>query len=104
MHYDRKCFYGELKNITEVNEARIRKAKIEHEEKLERGDRAQCQKFPHRISHEHLNPCYKQFTRVLADDKKEELTQRRSSMHLSSGSSMTTFFKGCSKKTRKVFW
>ena len=68
---------------------------------LERGDRAQCRTVPDQISHEHhgtdLNTCYKQFTRVLADDKKE-LNQRRSSVRLSTGSSMTSdtasLFKG----------
>ena len=62
-----------MNNITESNEARIRKAKIEHEANLGREDRAQCQ--ADQVSHEHhgihLNPCYEQFTRILADDKKK---------------------------------
>ena len=92
--YDGKPLYSALKNITEINEVRIRKAKKEHEAKLERGDLAQCQTVLDRISHEHhgidLNPCHKQFTRILADDKKGVLTQRRSSVRLSTGSSVTS--------------
>ena len=79
MHYDGKPWNSALKNINEINEARIRKAKIEHEDKLERGNPAQSQTVPGQISYKHhgiyLNPCYKQFTRILADDKKEELSQ-----------------------------
>ena len=73
-------------NITEINKARIRKAKTEHKTKLEGGDRAQCQTVPDQISHQHygihLNPCYVQFTRILTDNKKEGLSQQRSSVHL----------------------
>ena len=102
VHSYGKPRYGAWKNITEINEARISKAKIGHKAMLERGDRAQCQTVPDQINHEHhgtdLNTCYNQFTRVLADDKKEELNQRRSSVRVSTGSSMTSdtasLFKG----------
>ena len=92
VHYDRKPWYSALKNITEISETKIRKAKIEHDAKLERGDHAQCQTVSDQISHEHhsSNPCYKQFARILADNKKEELSQRRSSVSLSTGSSITS--------------
>ena len=92
MYYNGKPWYSALTNITEINEARIRETKIELEAKLERGHRAQCQTVPDQISHEHhgihLYLCYKRFTRILAIHKKEELSQQRSSVRLSTGSSI----------------
>ena len=74
MYYDGKPWYNALSNITENNEAKIRKTKLENEPKLERRDCAQSQTVPDQTSHDyhdiHLNPCYKQFIRILADDKK----------------------------------
>ena len=64
-----------MTNIIENNEARIRKAKIEHQTKLGREDRAQRQ--TDQVSHKHhgihLNPSYKQFTYILADSKKKRI-------------------------------
>lgn len=64
-----------MTNIIENNEARIWKAKIEHQAKLGREDRAQRQ--TDQVSHKHhgihLNPSYKQFTYILADSKKKRI-------------------------------
>ena len=84
-HYGGKPWYSSSKNINEINKARIRK--IEHEAKLKRGCCTQCQTVPDLVSHEHhgihLNPWNKQFSRILADDSKEELHQWWSSVCLS---------------------
>lgn len=88
-----------MTNIIENNKARIRKAKIEHQAKLGREDRAQHQtdQVSHKHHSIHLNPSYKQFTYILADSKKKELSQQRSSVCLYTGSLMisetTSLFK-----------
>ena len=77
-------------DISEINEYKIRKARIEHEANEDKGHFVQFRTVPEEINNEihgvHLEPCYKIFAKFLADKKNEEETQRRSSSHLSSTS------------------
>ena len=79
-----------MKDISEINEFKIRKARIEHEANEGKGHFVQCKIVPEEINHEIQGvlqeSCYKILTRILADKKNEEETQRRSSSYLSSNS------------------
>ena len=85
-HYEGKSNYTALKDISEINEFKIRKARIEHESNEDKGHFVQCRTVSEEINHEiyavHLELCYK----ILADKKNEEETQRRSLSRLSSTS------------------
>ena len=77
-------------DISEINEYKIRKARIEHEANEDKGHFVQCRTITEEINYEihgvHLEPCYMIFTRILGDKKNEEETQQPSSSRLSSTS------------------
>ena len=90
-HYEGKTNCTTLKEISNISEYKIREAMIEHEANEDKAHFLQCRTVPGQINNEihgvHLEPCYKIFTRILADKKNEEETQWRCSSRLSS-----TFF------------
>ena len=75
--------YADIKEISAINEERTRLAKSEHETYTgESFHREQCASIPNEINHDkhgiHLEPCYKQFTLIVAKSKEKlpEKTRR----------------------------
>lgn len=87
VHYPNKdeSKYSAIKDISTINEERIRLAKSERESYTDENfHREQCESIPDEINHDkhgiHLDPCYKKFTLILSKKKKEptEKSQRLS--------------------------
>ena len=105
--------YSAIKQVSLVNEERIRLAKIERERERtnENYHRDQCESIPETIDHSihglHLEPCYKQFTLLLSKTKQQSpLPDKRSSTRLTSPSSKSTVCPKecniCNKYTIKI--
>ena len=92
VHYPKKdeSKYSNIKEISKVNEERIRRAKSERETYTDENfHREQCESIPDEINHEkdgiHLDPCYKKFTLILSKKNKEPTAKsQRLSERLSS--------------------
>ena len=72
-YYEGKSTYNALKDISKVSEYKIRNARIKHEANEDKEHFVQCKTVPEEINNEigdfKLEPCYKIFTRILADKK-----------------------------------
>ena len=80
VHYPNKdeSMYSAIKDISTINEERIRLAKSERESYTDENfHREQCESIPDEINHDkqgtHLNPCYKKFTLILSKKKRNQL-------------------------------
>ena len=71
--------YSKIKQISPVNEQRIKAAKLEREQLVDSSNRhlEQCRSIPEIIDHQkhgiHLEPCYKKFTLILAKKAKQSI-------------------------------
>ena len=89
VHYEGHRHYEAIKDISQVNEQRIRLAKKERETVGGANYHiTQCQLIPEVIDNErhgiHLEPCYKLFTFILSKRKELKPTETRQSARLSS--------------------
>ena len=78
VHYDGYDKYSGLKQISEINENRIREAKLLREETGGLNHhQEQCSKIPDAFDQNlhgiHLTPCYKKFTLMLSSVKKSQI-------------------------------
>lgn len=95
IHYENKDSYSRIKDVNELNEARIRQAKEEHEKDSSSQHLEQCRMVPASINSAdhgiHITPCYKLFTRILAGSTSSEPNQTEKSRlsRTSSATSMT---------------
>ena len=96
IHIEGRSKYSNLKDVNEQNEIRIRQAIEEHVK--QGGDVSRfyerCTSVPEIIDKNihgiHIDPCYKDFTRILADINRPTSLARRSSKRSSVGSSSST--------------
>ena len=93
IHIEGRSKYSNLKDVNEQNEIRIRQAIEEHEKQGRKVSRfyEQCTSVPEIIDKNihgiHIDPCYKDFTRILADFNRPTSLVCRSSKRSSDGSS-----------------
>ena len=95
--------HSDINEISAENEERIRLAKSERETYTDENfRREQCASIPNEINHDrhgiHLEPCYKQFTLILAKSKEKlpEKTQRASGrLSSSAGKETLVYPKEC---------
>ena len=78
VHYPNKdeSKYSVIRDISTINEERIRLAKSERESYTNENFHSEhCESIPDEINHDkhgiHLDPCYKKFTLILSKNKKE---------------------------------
>ena len=99
VHYEGKEYYSPVKEISTLNEAKIRSAK---EERIRLGGEnhheEQCNMIPDIINESHgihSTPCYKKFTLILSHDKIKSntvtSTERRNSLRQPSSSTSTNW-------------
>ena len=109
IHYQGNCSYSKLKDISEVNERRMKDAKSERERLGgENHHKEQCDTIPDSVNNElhgiHLEHCYKKFTSILS--AKQNVTAARISRRQSSSGSTANIYPDiCQicKKTRVQF-
>ena len=71
--------YSKIKQISAVNEQRIKAAKLEREQLVDSSNRhlEQCRSIPEIIDYQkhgiHMEPCYKKFTLILAKKAKQSI-------------------------------
>ena len=88
IHYDGHEEYSKNKDLSAINEERIRKAKTIRETfNDENYHKKQCDTIPATINHEvcgmHMTPCYKKFTLIISRIKPQETSTRHLSKRLS---------------------
>ena len=96
IHYDGQEKYSKIKDLSVVNEERIRKAKTIRETfNDENYHKKQYDTIPATINHEvhgvHMTLCYKKFTLIISRTKPQETSTRRSSKRFSSQTSTINY-------------
>ena len=92
IHYDGHEKYSKIKDLSAINEERIRKAKTIQETFNDQNyHKKQCNSIPATINHEvhgvHMTPCYKKFALIISRTKPQETSMRHSSKRFSSQTS-----------------
>ena len=96
IHYDGRKKFSKIKDLSPVNEERIRKAKIIQETfDDENYHKKQCDTIPATINHEvhgvHMTLCYKKFVLIITPTKPQQTLKWHSSRRLSSPTSIINY-------------
>ena len=88
IHYQGDYAYSNIKDISSVNEERIKEAKTVREQEVgENRHETQCNSIPETIDYIkhgiHPDPCYKKFTKILSRKVESKDDKQRSSVRLS---------------------